>query len=48
VIPSLPEPLLTVRDIDVACANLTAYLSADYAIGYPEEYKLRSNQPGAP
>jgi ectoine hydrolase len=38
VSPSLPEPLLIVRDMDVACAKFTAYLSADYAIGYPEEY----------
>lgn len=32
------EPILIVRDMDVACAKLTAFLSDAHIIGYPERY----------
>jgi ectoine hydrolase len=32
------EPILVVREMDVACAHATAFLSAANAIGYPEKY----------
>jgi Xaa-Pro aminopeptidase len=38
VSPSLAQPLLFVRDMDVACAAFTACLSPESTIGYPEAY----------
>ena len=32
------EPLLAVREMDVACARFTAFLDEDSLIGYPETY----------
>jgi ectoine hydrolase len=32
------EPVLVLRDMDVACARFTAFLSADSLVGYPEDY----------
>jgi ectoine hydrolase len=32
------EPILVVRDMDVACAEFTAFLSPESRVGYPEEY----------
>lgn len=42
---SLPQPVLVVRDMDVACAAFTAYLSPDHVVGYPEEYIGGSKHP---
>lgn len=38
VSPDLAEPLLVVRDMDVACASFTVCPSSALIIGYPEEY----------
>lgn len=32
------EPVLVLRDMDVACANFTAFLSSPNVVGYPEKY----------
>lgn len=36
--PSMDEPVLVLRDMDVACAEFTAFLKAENVIGYPERY----------
>lgn len=36
--PEMDEPLLVVRDMDIACAQFTAFLAPQNVIGYPEEY----------
>ncbi len=38
VSPDREEPTLVVRDMDVACAELSTFLSAESIVGYPEEY----------
>jgi ectoine hydrolase len=38
VSPEREEPILVVRDMDVACVQLSAFLSPDSIVGYPEEY----------
>src|SRR5262249_33064083 len=38
VLPELAEPILVVREMDVACARFTAFLSEESLVGYPESF----------
>lgn len=38
VSPAFEEPILVVRDMDVACARFTVFLQQDNIVGYPERY----------
>jgi Xaa-Pro dipeptidase len=42
--PGNEQPLLLLRDMDVACAEFTSFLAPDSVMGYPEDYVGRHDR----